>query len=185
LLVGLYRFTQRHDFIRDVEGLESARWQVQVIWGRAAGIDIEARRDGQRWMIEAQGSGSLEAMRVNYVLAILGEVLQRTAPGRPTVERCVCQSLRNLSRYGEASRAVYRKRQPNSGTFSVMAACLSSFFRRPRTTTSTTLLPTSYVCPRHRAGAVRIVVRERAWVRARRAVYALARKAILTHKISV
>ncbi len=45
--------------------------------GRAAGIDIEAQRGGQRWVIEAKGSGSLDAMRVNYFLAILGELLQR------------------------------------------------------------------------------------------------------------
>ena len=54
------------------EWLESAGWQVQVIWGRAAGIDIEAQRGGQRWVIEAKGSGSLDTMRVNYFLAILG-----------------------------------------------------------------------------------------------------------------
>jgi hypothetical protein len=50
------------DFIRDPEWLESVGWQVQAIWGRAAGIDVEVQRDGQRWMIEAKGSGSRDAI---------------------------------------------------------------------------------------------------------------------------
>jgi hypothetical protein len=57
--------------------LEAAGWKVQVIWGKGHGIDIEAQRDGQRWLIEAKGGGSRDAMRVNYFLAILGELLQR------------------------------------------------------------------------------------------------------------
>jgi hypothetical protein len=57
--------------------LEAAGWRVQVFWGRERGIDIEAQRDGHRWVIEAKGCGSLNAMRVNYFLAILGELLQR------------------------------------------------------------------------------------------------------------
>jgi len=57
--------------------LEAAGWQVIVKWGRAHGLDIDARRDDKRWVIEAKGSGSLDAMRVNYFLAILGELLQR------------------------------------------------------------------------------------------------------------
>jgi hypothetical protein len=52
-------------------------WQVQSIWGRAAAIDFEAQRDAQRWMIAAKGSSSFDAVRVNYFLAILGELLQR------------------------------------------------------------------------------------------------------------
>lgn len=31
----------------------------------------------QRWIIEAKGCGSLNPMRVNYFLGILGELLQR------------------------------------------------------------------------------------------------------------
>jgi hypothetical protein len=60
-----------------VAWLEADGWKVVVAWGKARGIDIEATRDGKRWIIEAKGSGSLPAMRVNYFLHILGETLQR------------------------------------------------------------------------------------------------------------
>jgi hypothetical protein len=57
--------------------LEAAGWHVHVIWGRGCGIDIEARDCSHRWVIEVKGSGSRDPMRVNYFLAILGELLQR------------------------------------------------------------------------------------------------------------
>src|SRR5258708_5583166 len=57
--------------------LEASGWEVSVIWGRAHGIDLEAKRNGQRWIIEAKGCGSRNPMRVNYFLGILGELLQR------------------------------------------------------------------------------------------------------------
>lgn len=57
--------------------LSSDGWRVDVRWGNARGIDIEARRGAERWVIEAKGCGSLQPMRVNYFLAMLGETLQR------------------------------------------------------------------------------------------------------------
>lgn len=57
--------------------LESQGWRAQVAWGKERGVDIEAYRQGQRWIIEAKGGGSRDPMRVNYFLAILGETLQR------------------------------------------------------------------------------------------------------------
>jgi hypothetical protein len=57
--------------------LEQAGWSVEVAWGKARGIDITARRNDATWIIEAKGCGSLQPMRVNYFLAILGETLQR------------------------------------------------------------------------------------------------------------
>ncbi len=57
--------------------LTAAGWQVKVAWGRERGIDIEAVRGNERWVIEVKGSGSLDAMRVNYFLMMLGELLQR------------------------------------------------------------------------------------------------------------
>ena len=57
--------------------LEASGWRVSVTWGRGHGIDIEAERNGMRWVIEAKGCGSRDATRVNYFLAILGELLQR------------------------------------------------------------------------------------------------------------
>jgi hypothetical protein len=57
--------------------LEANSWRVTIKWGRSPGIDIVADRNGQRWIIEAEGCGSLDPMRVNYFLATLGELLQR------------------------------------------------------------------------------------------------------------
>lgn len=57
--------------------LESAGWQVSIVWGKGHGIDLEAKRNGQRWIIEAKGCGSRDPMRVNYFLGILGELVQR------------------------------------------------------------------------------------------------------------
>lgn len=57
--------------------MEAEGWQVDVRWGRAHGIDIDARRGDERMVIEAKGEGSRDAMRVNYFLGALGELLQR------------------------------------------------------------------------------------------------------------
>ena len=50
---------------------------VKVKWGIERGIDVEATRDGERWVIEAKGCGSSDQMRGNYFIAMLGETLQR------------------------------------------------------------------------------------------------------------
>jgi hypothetical protein len=52
-------------------------WQVQVAWGHESGVDIQAHKGSRLWLIEVKGSGSLSAMRVNYFLGALGELLQR------------------------------------------------------------------------------------------------------------
>jgi hypothetical protein len=57
--------------------LERSGWRAEVAWGTSRGADIVAVRRGNRWLIEAKGGGSLQPMRVNYFLMILGEVLQR------------------------------------------------------------------------------------------------------------
>jgi hypothetical protein len=58
--------------------LKSNGWErVDIAWGKSRGTDIVARRGGREWIIEAKGCGSLNPMRVNYFLAILGELLQR------------------------------------------------------------------------------------------------------------
>lgn len=57
--------------------LVGSGWQVKVKWGRTQGIDIDATKDESRWIIEAKGSGSLDSMRVNYFVGMLGELLQR------------------------------------------------------------------------------------------------------------
>jgi hypothetical protein len=57
--------------------LEASGWQVSVVWGRGHGIDILATKGNERWVIEAKGCGSLNPMRVNYFVSMLGELLQR------------------------------------------------------------------------------------------------------------
>jgi len=57
--------------------LEADGWQIEVKWGRDPGIDIQAKRGSEVWIVEAKGCGSLNAMRVNYFLGMLGETLQR------------------------------------------------------------------------------------------------------------
>lgn len=52
-------------------------WTVDTAWGHQPGVDIDARRGNERWLIEIKGPGSRQPMRVNYFLGILGETLQR------------------------------------------------------------------------------------------------------------
>ena len=61
--------------------LERDGWDVDVRWGRERGIDIEAHRGKERWVIEAKGCGSRQPMRVNYFIGMLGETLQRMDDG--------------------------------------------------------------------------------------------------------
>ena len=62
--------------------LEGEGWSTTIASGRAHGIDIDAKKaDKQKnadkhWIIEVKGSGSRQPMRVNYFLAVLGEILQ-------------------------------------------------------------------------------------------------------------
>ncbi len=57
--------------------LEDQGWSVKVAWGKNHGVDIEAIKDGEYWLIEAKGPGSRQAMQHNYFLGTLGETLQR------------------------------------------------------------------------------------------------------------
>jgi hypothetical protein len=58
--------------------LNSLGWTIRnIAWGKMRGIDIEAEREGQRWLIEVKGIGSRPQMRVNYFLGVLGELLCR------------------------------------------------------------------------------------------------------------
>jgi hypothetical protein len=59
--------------------LISQGWQARIAWGRSKGVDIHATRNTESWIIEVKGLGSLQAMRVNYFIAMLGETLQRMA----------------------------------------------------------------------------------------------------------
>ena len=57
--------------------LNAKGWKAKIAWGRDHGVDIDATKENQRWLIEVKGQGSRNAMRVNYFLGILGETLQR------------------------------------------------------------------------------------------------------------
>lgn len=57
--------------------LEAAGWKVAVVWGHGQGVDLDAHRGNSRWIIEAKGQGTLNLIRVNCFLCVLGELLQR------------------------------------------------------------------------------------------------------------
>ena len=57
--------------------LEKDGWSSKIAWGKERGIDIDASRNSERWIIEVKGIGSRSEMRVNYFIGMLGETLQR------------------------------------------------------------------------------------------------------------
>lgn len=57
--------------------LEARGWEARIAWGKSRGADIVAAQGQQRWVIEVKGLGSLQPMRVNYFVSMLGETLQR------------------------------------------------------------------------------------------------------------
>jgi hypothetical protein len=57
--------------------LEAQGFEVAVAWGRDPGIDIEARRGVERWVIEAKGTGGYDQMSRNYFFGVIGSLLQR------------------------------------------------------------------------------------------------------------
>ncbi|USG66106.1 winged helix-turn-helix domain-containing protein [Brevibacillus ruminantium] len=57
--------------------LHADGWETQIAWGKVPGIDINAVRGNERWIIEVKGLGSLNAMNVNFFLGVLAETLQR------------------------------------------------------------------------------------------------------------
>ena len=59
--------------------LKEQGWESKVAWGKSRGVDILATKAEQRWIIEVKGLGSLQPMRVNYFIGMLGETLQRMA----------------------------------------------------------------------------------------------------------
>jgi hypothetical protein len=70
----------QEDRVKEIieQHLRRTGWSAKVAMGHEHGIDIEAfSASGERWIIEAKGCGSLNPMRVNYFLMILGELMQR------------------------------------------------------------------------------------------------------------
>jgi hypothetical protein len=62
--------------------LTAQGWTVTTTWGHGTGIDVDAKKGSDRWVIEVKGQGSRPQMRVNYFLAILGALLQRMDDSR-------------------------------------------------------------------------------------------------------
>ncbi len=57
--------------------LKAEGWDVKTAWGNTRGVDIDARRGSDRWLIEIKGPGSRNPMLNKYFVSILGELLQR------------------------------------------------------------------------------------------------------------
>lgn len=71
---------QSEDQLKSIlkEDLILKGWTIRVIsWGKRQGVDMEAERGYERWLIEVKGIGSSPPMRVNYFLCALGELLCR------------------------------------------------------------------------------------------------------------
>lgn len=57
--------------------LDLQGWSVEIAYGKSRGADVVACRGKKRWIIEVKGRGSRPQMKINYFLAVLGEILQR------------------------------------------------------------------------------------------------------------
>ena len=57
--------------------LRDQGWETKIAWGKSTGIDIEARRGTERWIIEAKGRGVSPQAQGNYFLGVLAELVQR------------------------------------------------------------------------------------------------------------
>jgi hypothetical protein len=57
--------------------LRASGWEPRIAWGGSRGIDIDARRSTERWIIEAKGRGKSPQEQGNYFLNGLAELLQR------------------------------------------------------------------------------------------------------------
>ncbi|HEY59705.1 MAG TPA: MarR family transcriptional regulator [Anaerolineae bacterium] len=57
--------------------LSNQNWRLKIAWGNARGIDIEAQKENELWVIEVKGEGSRTQMNANFFLSVLGEILQR------------------------------------------------------------------------------------------------------------
>jgi hypothetical protein len=57
--------------------LTSRDWEAKISWRINRGVDIEANRGANKWIIEVKGSGFYSPVRNDYFLTVLGEILQR------------------------------------------------------------------------------------------------------------
>ena len=66
--------------------LEERGFKVNVAWGHARGVDIDARSDAEHLYIEAKGDAPTPQMQGNYFLGALGELLQRMSDPRRSTD---------------------------------------------------------------------------------------------------
>jgi hypothetical protein len=78
---GSRRLTEDEVKIRLLDWLRHKEWNPVPQMGKKRGIDIDAQRGDEHWVIEVKGCGSRPQMRVNYFLAVLAELLQRMKTG--------------------------------------------------------------------------------------------------------
>jgi hypothetical protein len=57
--------------------LISQGWHPEINWKPNHGIDIEAKRENQRWIIEVKSTSLLVQEPVNSFVSVLGKILQR------------------------------------------------------------------------------------------------------------
>lgn len=74
-IASIFREDNLKQILKDYLHLDG--WETQIAWGRIPGIDINAIRGTERWIIEVKGLGSSNPMNVNYFLGVLAETLQR------------------------------------------------------------------------------------------------------------
>ena len=69
----------REDRLKEILAahLRSLGYQVVVMMGTKPGIDMDARRPGERLIVEAKGEAALNAQQVNYFLHAIGELVLR------------------------------------------------------------------------------------------------------------
>jgi hypothetical protein len=53
-------------------------WEPKIAWYiNGHNVDIEAKRNTERWIIQVKGSSFLHSVQINNFISVLGEILQR------------------------------------------------------------------------------------------------------------
>jgi hypothetical protein len=91
-VIGNWLNLERADFLNDANSvdvndrilkknleffLKSRGWDSKISWGNTHGIDVEAKKANERWIIQVKGYESLNLLPVNIFVSVIGEVLQR------------------------------------------------------------------------------------------------------------
>jgi hypothetical protein len=52
-------------------------WTPEIDWSASHGIDVQARRGDEHWIIQVKGAGTFHSILINKFLIVLGEIVQR------------------------------------------------------------------------------------------------------------